>query len=229
MSGASLYVIHQTLQELHELRQQVADDGDLEAAAAVDQQIREWLDRSPEKVTSYVGLIRSRENTVAACKAERARIKAIEDAADADIERLKSNVLEAMQRFDIKELSAKPGGGFRRQGNGGLEPLDIPTTLALPIEHRIVTVTLTNRAWAALLNAAGVTAVETITSEIRPDADTIRAALKQRVVCPECRGIGANHNNSSAIPCERCEARGTISATVPGAKLLPRGENVRIK
>lgn len=248
--SASLYTIHQTLQELHELRQQVADDGDLEAVAAVDQQIAEWLDRSPEKVTSYVGLIRQRENTVAACKAERARIKAIEDSAEADIERLKSNVLGAMQRFDIRELSAKPGGGFRRQGNGGVEPVEIADVDDVPLEYKIATIKVNVGALAGTIRiimdsehessfhnlraAVSVLIRQLSQHSSEPDLKLLREALKQRVICDVCQGHGmidatmTLETDPHDIKCSVCGGAGTIPATIPGARLLPKGEHVII-
>ena len=124
--SASLFVIEQSLVDLEELRATLLDEGDTEAVAAVDGQIKEWLTAEASKVTSYVGLIRSKQATVEAAKREKARVDAILKAAEADVERLKANALAVMQRFDVKELKATPGGGLRRQGNGELEPLDIP-------------------------------------------------------------------------------------------------------
>jgi len=124
--SASLWQIEQSLVDLEELRATLLDEGDTEAVAAVDGQIQAWLTAEASKVTSYVGLIRSKQATVEAAKAEKARVDAILKAAEADVERLKANALAVMQRFGVKELKAMPGGGLRRQGNGGLEPLDIP-------------------------------------------------------------------------------------------------------
>jgi hypothetical protein len=231
---AGLYRIHQTLEELHELRRQVTEEAEITpesralSLATIDKDISEWLDRSPEKVTSYVGLIRSREDTVAACKAERARIKAIEEAAEADIERLKENALATMQRFDIKELKATPGGGFRRQANGGVKPLEI----AWP--------TYEDGSYKLVASPAGITWDLPVKLFAVPDTGAIREALKQRVVCKHCAGTGKRAQLSveefaacgirgeDPGKCPRCNGDGTVPATVPGAKLLERGEHVRI-
>lgn len=122
----SLYIIEDSLQQLAEARATAEDEGDSAAIAEIDKALSEYLTCEVAKVTSYVGLIRSREDTVEACERELARIKAMRDQAQADIDRLKSNALTVMQRFGIKQMKAMPGGGLRRQGNGGLQPLDIP-------------------------------------------------------------------------------------------------------
>lgn len=224
--SAPLFVIEQTLLDLEELRAQVLEDGDAEAVAAVDAQVKEWLTAEAAKVTSYVGLIRSREATVAAAKAERDRVDAILKQAQADVDRLKANALAVMQRFGVKELKATPGGGLRRQGNGGVEPLELEGVLApgavIPTEYFKITVTMPYDLW---WDQGGVSLPGT-TPKIEPDTERIREVLKQRVPCIECGEYG--RNTSGAGPCPKCEGSGTIPATVHGARLLERGEHVRV-
>jgi len=226
--SASLFVIEQSLVDLEELRATLVDEGDTEAVAAVDAQIKEWLTAEASKVTSYVGLIRSKQATVEAAKAEKARVDAILKAAEADVERLKANALAVMQRFDVKELKATPGGGLRRQGNGGLEPLDIPEwpkdasgNFKALREHD-----------AGLVNFPSDFPVKAL---YIPDTEKIREEFKRRVTCPECKGSEFVHNPKAAqtgetvlITCPRCKGELTVPATVPGARLLPRGEHVRV-
>jgi hypothetical protein len=145
--------------------------------------------------------------------------------AQADVDRMKATALAVMQRFDVKELKATPGGGLRRQKNGGVDPVEVTEIGIVPIEYRRVTVTMTNEAWSSLVIRAGADAVETLRSDLSPDTERIREALKQRVVCPECKGEAVTPGNCR---CERCDGSGTVPATVPGARLLPKGEHVRV-
>ena len=244
--SASLFVIEQSLVDLEELRATLVDEGDTEAVAAVDAQIKEWLTAEASKVTSYVGLIRSKQATVEAAKAEKARVDAILKAAEADVERLKANALAVMQRFDVKELKAVPGGGLRRQGNGGLEPLDIPVAENVPNKYTLRTVRLT---WGmvetirTLINerrqkpndshsmiCLGDLEATVEQGKIQPDTAAIRIALEQRVTCPECKGTGERkyHADNESSDCLHCKGERKVPATVEGARLLPKGEHVRV-
>ncbi len=231
MSGASLWNIQQALEDLEELRAQLIEENapalDIEVA---DKVIAEWLERSPEKVTSYVGLIRSREATAAAAKLEEQRIRAIRKAAEADVDRLKANVLATMQRFDIKELKATPGGGFRRQNDGGLQALSVPDVKLIPVAMQIVTLRMPMQIWNDIRPREQSSANDGIQIKaIEANGDLIREVLEQRVVCPKCHGRKVIECYRDADEdCDNCKGHGTIPATVPGARLLPRGEQVRI-
>jgi thiamine biosynthesis protein ThiC len=71
---------------------------------------------------------------------------------------------------------------------------------------------------------------------IEANGELIREVLAQRVQCPECLGKGERHvvlegaisEMHSTERCDRCGCEGTVPATVPGAKLLPRAEHVRV-
>ena len=197
----SLYNIEDSLQQLTELRESAELEGDSEALKVIDQQIREYLTKEAAKVTSYVGLIRSREMTALACSAEIDRLQNIKRQALADVERLKDNALATMQAFDVKELRATPGGGLRRQGNGGLQALEVDAD-ALPDSLKVVSLNIHLDVWRAIQQAfdgdprfqAGTTFGAHIT---QPNQERIREAMKH-------------------------------GEKIPGAKLLPRGEHVRV-
>jgi len=224
--SASLFVIEQSLVDLEELRATLVDEGDSEAIAVVDQQIAEWQDRTPAKVASSRAFVLQQETMVAACKAEEDRIRAIRKRAESSIERYKAYVLAIMQRFDVKELKAENIGGFRRQGNGGLEPLDIPDwpkdasgNFKALREHDI-----------ALVNFPSDFPVKAL---YVPDTEKIREEFKRRVVCPQCKGCGEVTDGKESVDvvisvCPRCHGERTVPATLEGARLLPRGEHVRV-
>jgi hypothetical protein len=208
----SLYQIEAALQSLVDLREQAEAEGDSEALKVIDQQLREYLTKEAAKVTSYVALIRKREQDLYACLKEEQRIHYLRVAAQADIDRLKANALAAMQQFGVKELKATPGGGLRIQGNGGKEPLEIaewPKDPGGRYEAR----------------SADVGAIFEVPVKLFavPDTERIREALAQRVPCPLCQA-----KNWIEAQCPRCAGAGTIPNTVPGAKLLERGEHLRV-
>jgi hypothetical protein len=232
----SLYNIEDSLQQLMELRTQAIEEGDAEAEKVIDQQIAEYLTKEVAKVTSYVALIRSREAVVSEAAIEIARMQMILEAAKRDVERLKKTALDVMNRFGVRELKATPGGGLRIQANGGLQPLEIEGALspgaALPQEFFSVTVKMPFPVWAAIIRtmteAGAYPMLGTAREQIEPNTTAIREALKQRVTCPECKGSRFVGFYPDGEPCPLCKQEGTIAATVPGAKLLDRGEHVRV-
>jgi hypothetical protein len=124
----SLYRIQQDLESLAALRESAELEGDSEALKVIDQQIAEYLTKEAAKVTSYVGLIRCEELNAEACEKEAQRFLDIAKQKRALVARLKETALEVMNRFGVRELKATPGGGLRIQGNGGLQPLEIIDT-----------------------------------------------------------------------------------------------------
>jgi len=174
-------------------------------------------------VASSRAFVLQQENLVGACKAEEERVRAIRKRAESNIERYKAYLLAVMQRFDVKELKAENVGGFRRQGNGGLEPLDIPEWPKdssgdfKPLKEPLVGCRVPTRSIITWV----------------PDTKTIREALNKRVMCPECKGgdVRLDEHDTQAVDsaaCPRCHGERTVPATVEGACLLPRGEHVRV-
>lgn len=227
----SLYVIEDSLQQLADTRAAAEADGDTEALKVIDQLEFNYLLQRGEKIDSYAGLIHKREDTADLCEKEAARLLDRAKAARNDVARLKQTALTVMQQFDVKELST-PTNTIRRQKNGGLQPLEIALNAAgVPDEYLRVTVSLPLVQWRAMAAAfeddPGMARVHEQLTKY-PETERIREALKQRVKCPECNGLGASHNNSAASPCPRCGREGTIPQTIPGTKLLERGEHVRV-
>lgn len=231
----SLYLIEESLQLLDEERAAAEAEGDSEAIAVIDKQISEYISKEAAKVDSYAGLMLRLSDEQEAIQN---RIDALKDRkrrSEAFLDRLKQNSLEMMQRFGVKELKTATTS-IRRQGNGGVEELDVFDRPLVPrcyltvslkmnaevfmsILSSLSEMSLTSGAQAATLHAAAT---------FEPDNAAIREALKQRVTCPECKGVGAPWNNSGSIVCARCQGVGTIPATIPGAKLLERGEHIRV-
>ena len=258
--NTSLYVIEDSLQQLADLREQAESEGDSEALKVIDDQLADYLTQQADKVSSYVGLIRLREDQAANCDAELERVKALRDRARADVERLKATALAVMQRFDVKALKdERTGSALTRRGNGGLQALEVDEA-AVPDDFKFVTVTFSLAVWKRLQEEALNYHKE---GAIMVDNEMVRKALAQRVRCPECAEYQDTARLTSALamktpstertgsaltrrgngglqalaigrdliardPCPRCNGAGTIQNTVPGARLLERGEHVRL-
>lgn len=229
----SLYLIESTLEQIQLSRAEAEGDGDSDALKVIDQIEREYLTKEGSKIDSYVGLIRKREDFIEACDREMERIASLRKSALGDVERLKGNALSVMQHFDVKMLKNElTGRGLRRQVNGGMQALEITDADALPDNLQIVEVDITLDVWRAIQQAFegdprfkfGTTFACHMT---QPNTELIREALKQRIPCPLCAPL----IRDGIAPCEdcvRCNGEGTIPQTIPGVRLLERGEHVRV-
>jgi hypothetical protein len=232
--NTSLYVIEDSLQQLAYLREQAEAEGDSEALEVIDVHIAEYLDREATKVSSYVSLIRLREDQEQNCELEIERWTALRNKARADKERLKATALSVMQAFGVKALiDTRTGSGLRRQKNGGLQPLEIAEPESVHADYQMVTVRMPLEDWRKFENhdsqALSIIARRAgCMARMEPNTEAIRKALTQRVVCPECGGNGKQITPLFADPCPRCNGTGTIPQTIPGAKILERSEHVRI-
>ena len=224
-SRLSLFTIEESLQLLAETREAAEAEEDTAAIVECDKALAEYLTSEAAKVDSYAALIRRTTFEAECCASEEARIAARRKQLVAFADRLKANALEVMQRFDIKELKS-PTCKLRRQQNGGVDPLEITgPALEMPKSCQQYTVVMNGLAYSFIRDLCGDApqAVAVLDSAVCvPSPTMIRAALRERVVCPECKGAFIE------TKCPRCEGTGHIAATVPGAKLLPRGEHVRL-
>jgi len=231
----SLYTIEASLLELVRLREDAAGEGDSEALKEIDDSLREYLTAEAVKVTNYVSLIRDESATAEACERESERFADIARCKLANVARLKALALEAMQAFDVKELKATPGGGLRRQANGGIQALDVAPDAQVAPQYMKATVTMSRRLLRQFMEGLSEADCREVSAKEEPDTERIREALKQRIVCPECEGLkplcladSEAEENPEWFECQRCNGEGTIPNTIPGVKLLPRGEHVRV-
>ncbi len=219
----SLLDIENWLADLIALREQAEDDGELpETLAVIDQQIQEAFTREVQKVDGIAHARMVYELAAEQAKKEADRLYDRAKRFLATVERIDNATIAAMKAHGKKKLET-PYNTIRYQNNGGLEPLDIPewpkdaSGNFKPLKEPLVGCQVPTRS------------VVTWT----PDTAKIRDALKQRVTCPECKGCGEITDGNPSVDvivkaCPRCKGEGTIPATVPGAKLLPRGEQLRV-
>ncbi len=128
------------------------------------------------------------------------------------------------------ESKTAPFRKIKRQANGSVERLE--TDLAvLPTHYKLTTVTMPLSTWMKISEELPPALVQE--QKITADNEAIRKALKTRGPCPECRGRGFSQPEDpdewrSRSKCPRCNGEGAIPQTISGAKLLPRGEHLRI-
>lgn len=229
----SLYAIEDSLQQLQEARDSAELEGDSEALKVIDQQFIEYLTKEVCKVDSWAGLIRRLEDEAEACAREATRLSDRAVAMKNRVTDLKATALFVMQRFDVKELKT-PTNTLRRQVNGGLQALEVTERAALPMSMFNVAVRMDGETFVGFMEKMEVesSSMLRISSIMRAyalfEADTnrIRETLKQRVPCKRCGGTGNTRPPMNV--CEVCEGSGTIPNTVPGARLVPRGEHIRV-
>jgi hypothetical protein len=219
-NSLSLFVIEDSLALLAETREAAEEEGDAAAVEQCDKALAEYLTAEAAKVDSYAALIRRVETEKAACELEANRLTARASALHRFRNRLKDTALEVMQRFNVKELKSATNT-LRRQANGGIAPLEVDEP-KLPQEYRTALVLMPLQTWERLedqLGAMGATVTRTAAN-----TDVIRKALAQQVICQKCSGAGTIEESK----CPVCEGSGAAAQVIAGAKLLARGEHVRI-
>lgn len=224
-TALSLYTIEARLLELADLRDQLEAEGDKEALDAVDAEIANYLTREAAKIDSYAGLIRQRLDAAALCEKRAKDLQCRAKAMKADAQRLKDNALRVMQSFNVTKL-VTPETTLRIQGNGGLRPLEIGDESILPDEYKLISVLMPYQEWLQLLKlwqrqVGGLP--KTMQESVIPDADKLREALSQKVICPDC----ASYPHGEMCP--RCDGVGYVDARIAGARLGERGIHVRVE
>jgi hypothetical protein len=225
-NGLSLYKIEETLQSLLDLRETAELEGDAAAAEEIDKAIQEYCAAEVKKVDSIAGAIHHYEAMQLQAKLESERLAFRAKAFQRIVERVKAHAKVAMEAHGVTKVWTA-ANTLRIQSNGGIEPLEVYDNIALPDSMKRVTVELPLVQWQAIEQAfeddPGMTHVRRGSAD--PDRNAIREALRGRTVCPECKG---GEPTGEQERCPRCEARGTVPNTVPGARLLPRGTQLRV-
>jgi Siphovirus Gp157 len=223
----SLYVIEDTLQQLDELRDLAALEGDAEAVAVIDKQIAEYLDRRVAKVNSFAELAIKCTTNAAICKAKAQDFANRAGFWETKLANLKRIALEALQRFQVPKFET-PEHTIRKQANGGLQELEVDEPVEnLPAEFLRVRVDMSLRLWLSIMgDMSEVDCREVGKREMYADTEAIRKRLKTLEVCPDCAETG-KVGVVKPVKCPTCEGKGLVPATIPGARLKPRGEHVR--
>lgn len=220
----SLYQLEAAIVELFALRDEAEHEADSQSVAVIDQEIQKWVAAELRKVDGVVSFIRETDVRAHILETEAKRLTRRAQVWRAKGQRVADAALRAMQDHGITKPLHGNSSTLRIQKNGGQEPLELSEGHLLPTEYRLITVTLRETEWSKIAEQISYAV------DVKMSADNagIRAALKQRVTCPECNGHGSYWDTGAAIRCVRCEGSGTIPNSVPGARLVPRGEHLRI-
>lgn len=223
----SLFDIDSGLHELLSAWQEAPADQVEEHAAALREYVGQVI-RSVDPVRRYIRFCDSAEveaREEAARQAERARMWA------ARRDRLKAFVLEWMQQWGWTDGKPRrlesPTGVLSLRVNGGVQPLTITDPALLPDELCDVTVTMDWDTWRIVQAYMAEIHTEDMFRSARvPSNECIRAALAKP--CAGCNGTGlCGFGTAGMGACPECN--GTKTASVPGARLEPRGESVVVK
>lgn len=230
----SLYRILDELMELQALAEEpdLADD----EREAIAKRIGEYLSaqvvgRKADGIAATVRECNARA-TVAAEEAKRLVKHAEEWMARAD--RIKASTLRAMQEHGIKVIETAENR-LRIQGNGGVQPLDVFAAQEVPVELRRYAFSMTGAEYLWMFSAV-TTSQEQMDRKVallkllegahwEPDGSAIRDIMRgPRVPCPECGGL-----LDVTKGCDACANTGTVPPVVPGARLLERGQHLRVE
>lgn len=227
----SIYRIEAELQELLEAREDAEAEGAVPDELAVfDERIKQYALAHVKKVDSTAVAIRACDAFYKECVHEAERLKKQADRHAARMKRIKSAVMWAMAQLGVTKLNT-PQNTLRVQGNGGLEPLEVyGRPEDLPSNLKTITLRMPLSLWEKIAVGFHTDAErDRMKIDIEPNNEAIRAELKKRVPCPECCVKGGNTYVIGMPDCPRCDGKGVVSGSVPGARLLSRGTQLRVE
>ena len=190
MTALTLYDIESKLAELLAIEASILEDPERPEAdrslalAAVNREIEEYFSREVKKVDGGAHAIRTYQFAAGAASQEAERIRARAVRLQETADRIKANVIQALQAHGIKRVET-PTNVLRLQGNGGLAPLVIDDPSKLPLGLKIATMKVTGEVLVWLkdyCSGKGVPeklalAVERAEHTLEPDGERIRAAI----------------------------------------------------
>lgn len=186
-SSLSLYNIAEELLALKQLRDDAEYEGDAEAIKVIDGQIQEWVKGClAAKADGIRGYLRQLEEQRATWKEESDRFARLAKQAEAQCDRLKAYVLDAMRLLDAKTISGSKGDVLlSRRGNGGVKPLVIAQPELVPDHFQRVVITMTLEQWGEIFGDPGIKVLDVGLPE--PATGLIRAELEAGRGVPGCR------------------------------------------
>lgn len=206
----SLYQIEEGLQELMAAYSEAEDDV---TRAAIEEGIREYVQREVTKVDSIRSYLRHCEVMAVAAKCEADSQMERSRAWKKRAEKLEAACLGTMVNMGAKRLEGSTGALVVKK-NGGVAPLDITEPSIIPDEYCTATVKLPYNEWRVLCEDQGLSYAK-VSREISNTA--VRKALE--APCWLCDGKGGG--------CSSCGGSGKQG--VPGARLLERGSHLEVR
>jgi Siphovirus Gp157 len=202
-----------------------------EELKAIEGLIRDYVKAEVRKVDSCAFAIKEYEARAAARSQEAERMKASSDRDAETAKRIKAVVLEVMQEFNEKKFSGRLFT-ISRQGNGGVQALTIAQPDLVPDHLRTVTVRIRGNDFKAIPRDTA-RSMEIVSDE--PNNGAIRAILEraevERKAIMEEAEILAKGASEAALYSQKDYIGKKLArlSGVPGTRLEPRGEHVKIK
>lgn len=159
----SLFVIETVLSDLFDTRQEIIDQiaftdeqiADKQAALdTVDAAIVETITAEVRKVDNISRFLLELKARREAIGREVERLGGISTACENTERRIKEMVLQIMRDTDTKKLEGKIGT-LKRQGNGGVQPVEVVQESLVPARFQRLTVTVNAAFWADIVRRVG--------------------------------------------------------------------------
>lgn len=252
-TSLSLFTIEEALTELMQAREDLLlklaepenteEEAESKAELAeVDKALAEYIQREAAKTDSIHGWLKQATVTASAARQEAHEMQARAQRLEDGIERLKRICCDVMASRGLKRLEGTAGRSLLRKGNGGLAPLQIDGWDAekeqwtiyepvLPMAFRQITVQMSADSWETLHHMHPALTYRFLKDE--PNNREVRAALGEP--CRKCAGTGDIRDPNNRYPdnpdavsvCPECNGSGKCS--IPGARLLERGDHLECK
>ncbi len=214
-----------------------------QACDAIEQEIQRYIAAEIRKVDGTAEVLialdnlchepRERKGVKERCEIDREidRLRERRDTFRENMQILKDSVAFVMEGMTWKEGKPRKLEGIRHslslRGNGGAQPVEVYDASMVPDEMCQLTITIPQVQWKSLLDRAGFSGIVAY-----PESSIVREPRKSLIAealnkpCEECGGSGTSTDPEpdGVVPCESC--CGTGKASVPGARLAPRGVSV---
>ncbi len=240
----TLFQIDEGLAELIAYRAERLEDQEQPATdeerAAIDGEIRKYMEALPRKVAGITAILRKWESERETAQKEVKRYRKIIRGIEENEALLKDRCAEVLEKQPepkkgARSLTGVDGSKLILKGNGGVEPILIDGWDAerkewisqnppLPDEYKIATVRMSMEMYAGFeIEFGGKFTNNTLLVAVDPNSAAIRAALAEP--CPACKDIPME---ALGVPiCSVCDGSGKRG--VPGCRLLPRGHHVEAR
>jgi hypothetical protein len=221
------------------------------AIEQADLAIKEYLQKEVQKVDNVARFRRGLDHCLDATKKEIELLRHRQEQLQKWREEMDAMVLDVMRAADKKKLE---GGShtLRRQGNGGVQAVEVLQPELVPEGLKRYSLTmrgdLYHWLWSVVTEFEKEHAIHPLAHSVfddahsvfddaktEPDLTAIREALEARERCPACGGLMRvavcdceGGSNPEWHDCDTCNGEGTIPAGVPGCRLVPRGEHLRV-
>lgn len=217
----TLYELESGLADLIEMREEAGDDA--VQLAVIDKALADYAEAAVRKVDGIRGYVKHADMLIEAAKAEAKVQTARAKAWEARRARVLDMCKSVMQGMTWKEGKPKKlegrTGSITLRGNGGAQAVEAYDVRLIPRTMLKTTVAMPESLWSAICTRhPDIPADHQVkVGNVEPNLSAIAEELAKP--CEACK--------ESGVECSSCH--GTGKRSVPGARLLPRGESVVIK